>query len=63
MIIAFELERVVMDRIKIAGKVKELRVPVWFNMEYNTKTKVCIFVGAKSTVYEIAPVMVTAITA
>ena len=63
MIIAFELERVVVERIKISGKLKEVRTPVWFNMEYNTKTKVCIFVGAKSTVYEIAPVMVTAITA
>ena len=62
MVITFKLERTVVERISVKGKVKEVKTPVWFNMEYDTKAKVCIFVGRNSTVYDISAVMVAALT-
>lgn len=57
-IITFLLERVVVERIKIDDVVTEIKTPVWFRMEYNTESKVCIFVGKNSTVFDIAQPMV-----
>ena len=61
-IISFKLERVVVERIEQDGVITEIKTPVWFNMEYNSKTKVCIFVGKNSTVYTIADAMVEVLT-
>ena len=60
--IQFKLERIVIERINVKGKVKEVKTPVWFNMEYNKTTKKCIFVGKNSTPYDISAEMVKALT-
>jgi|TARA_R100001530_G_C4321437_1_gene155962 hypothetical protein len=60
--IQFKLERIVIERVDVKGKVKEVKTPVWFLMEYDPSTGKCIFVGRNSTPYDISAEMVTAIT-
>tara|TARA_R100000750_G_C2286006_1_gene73068 strand:+ start:239 stop:502 length:264 start_codon:yes stop_codon:yes gene_type:complete len=60
--IQFKLERIVIERVDVKGKVKEVKTPVWFLMEYDSSTGKCIFVGRNSTPYDISAEMVTAIT-
>ena len=33
--IQFKLERIVIERVDVKGKVKEVKTPVWFLMEYD----------------------------
>ena len=61
-IIVFKLERVVIENVKQDGKIKEVRVPTWFSMEYDTKTGKSWFVGKKMTPYDISEEMIKALT-
>jgi len=53
MVISFILKKTVVERIKVKGEIKKVKTPIWFNMEYNTKSKKAWFVGRNSTPFDI----------